>query len=255
MVLANKRSKPVFDPNKPFAWSYSKIKNFKTCPRRHYEVDILKNYVEYSKEIEYGVKVHDALADAIGNKGNKIPENPNPPVKPIPDEFSELNPYPGQYTRMRAAGALVASEMDLAITRSFTPTSWFGKDAWFRAKVDVIAISNRGAGPVAVAVDWKTGKVVEDSPQLQMTALAVFAHFPNVQLVNARFEWMKSDDRTDEKVRREDQPRVWNAIHPQVMALEAAYTNPNPDVGFPAKPGFLCRQYCPVRTCPHHGGR
>ncbi len=29
---------------KEWSWSYSKLKNYEVCPKRHYEVDVLKNY-------------------------------------------------------------------------------------------------------------------------------------------------------------------------------------------------------------------
>jgi hypothetical protein len=252
--MGYQRRKPTFDPTKPFAWSYSKLKNYESCPRRHLEVDILRNFDDGGEAIAYGNEVHDALANAIGNKGNKEPNNPAPAIKPIPAPHQEsLSGWPEKYLYMRAKGALVATEMDLAITNRFTPTGWFDKDVWYRAKVDVAVVSQGGTGKVGIAADWKTGKVVEDSPQLQMTALTMFAHFPTLDAIESRFVWLKSDDESVERVKRADAVRVWNNIAPRVRPLQAAYANPDTAQGFPAKPGFLCRRWCPVKTCPHHG--
>lgn len=252
--MAYQRRKPVFDPNKPFAWSYSKLKNFETCPKRHYEVDIVRNFDDGGEAIMYGNEVHDILANSIGNKGNKNPLNADLDIKPIPEAHQEsLKGWPEQYTTMRAKGALVATEMDLAITAQFTPTGWFDPNVWYRAKVDVAVVSQGGEGRVGVAVDWKTGKVVEDTPQLQMTALVMFAHFPKLDVVESRFVWLKYDEQTQERIKRENAVRVWNNIAPRVRPLQAAYATHDPSQGFPAKPGYLCRKWCPVKTCPHNG--
>jgi len=49
---------------KPFAWSYSKLKNFEVCPKRHYNVDVIKSFKEEEGEaLVWGNMVHKALAD------------------------------------------------------------------------------------------------------------------------------------------------------------------------------------------------
>ena len=52
---------------KPFSWSWSKLKNFRTCPKRHYHVDIAKDFKEDdSEDLLWGNEVHEALAKRIG---------------------------------------------------------------------------------------------------------------------------------------------------------------------------------------------
>lgn len=254
--MALPRKKPSFDPNKPFAWSYSKIKNFEVCPKRHFHTDILKEYADDSESLRYGNQVHDVLATAIGNKGNKYAdlEGIDPPdMRPIPDDMKELREYVPRWTGYRNKGMLVATELQLAIREDFSPTGWFDKDAWHRSIVDVAAISDHGRGNVAICGDWKTGKVLEDSPQLFMAAMCIFAHFPSVRLVQTSFLWLKTDDETTERVRYEERLPRWNQLSGRVAALKAAYTNPDPSVGFPVKPNHFCRRYCPVTVCPFHG--
>lgn len=241
------RRKPTFDHTKPFAWSYSKLKNFETCPKRHYHVDILREFNDDSEELRFGNAIHDALADAVGNKGGKGAA----PV-PMPAPYVDYTKgWYEPYLAMRAQGADVATEMDLAINANFQPTGWFDKDAWYRAKIDVRVL--HASQMVGIAEDWKTGKPSEDSPQLHMTALVMFAHYPPLQAVQTRFSFLKYDERREERVRRDDSANLWMRIAPRVERLRGAYTNPDPTVGFPAQPGFLCRRYCPVKTCPHHG--
>src|SRR3954463_259124 len=69
MQLVTTRSKP-----KPFTWSYSKLKNFETCPKRHLHLDILKDVKEEdSDQLTWGNYVHKALADRI-SKGTNLPK-------------------------------------------------------------------------------------------------------------------------------------------------------------------------------------
>ena len=56
---------------KAFAWSYSRLKNFETCPKRFYEVDVAKRYQDSTEQLDWGNAVHAALAQAV--KGNPLP--------------------------------------------------------------------------------------------------------------------------------------------------------------------------------------
>ena len=47
---------------KAFAFSYSRIKNFEACPKRHLEVDLKKTFKEAdSDQLTWGNAVHKAL--------------------------------------------------------------------------------------------------------------------------------------------------------------------------------------------------
>jgi hypothetical protein len=42
---------------------------------------------------------------------------------------------------------------------------------------------------------------------------------------------------------------LWNRLLPEVKKMEQAYVT----LDYPPKPNGLCRNYCPVKSCPHHG--
>lgn len=252
----NRSATATFDHTKPFAWSYSKLKNFEVCPKRHFHVDILRDWAEKeSEQLRWGNEVHEALARAIGDYGGNDPTGAD--AKPLSQPFAELAPLvERRRARRTEMAARVMTELSLAMSAQFQPSPWFEdrKDPsapkpWYRAKVDVLTIK----GPVALAEDWKTGKPSEDTPQLRMTAMLIFAHHPEVQQVRTTFFWLKEDSETVEDVTRSDQMRLWSEIAPRVEKLRAAYTNPDPAVGFPANPGYMCRKWCPVKTCQYHG--
>jgi hypothetical protein len=227
MQLTTTRRKP-----KAFAWSYSKLKNFETCPKRHWHVDVARDVKEEeSEQLSYGNALHKALAEAISGKA------------PLPKPFSLHQSWVDKVTA--GGNATILVEQQLAITKDFGPTEWFGSDAWYRGIADVIKIS----GPAAVVLDWKTGKILEDGVQLALMAACVFAHHPEVQVIRTEFVWLKEDATTRADFNRQDMAKVWAGVLPRVQTLEAAHTGAN----FPPRPGNLCRRWCPVVACPHHG--
>lgn len=226
----------TYNRPKPFSWSFSKLKNYETCPKRHYHVDVARDVQEpESEELKFGNMLHDAFAKRLG-----------PHKLALPEAFRQYEPYAAKVDMPRdyPQGKLLV-EQKLAIKRDYSPTEWRSNDAWYRGIADVLKI----IGPVALLIDWKTGKVSEDSQQLVLAAACVFAHYPEVKRIRAEFVWLKYDATTREDIKREDMPMMWANLMPRIEELQAAAEK----VIYPPKPGFLCRKWCPVKVCPHHG--
>lgn len=221
---------------KPFAWSYSKLKNYEVCPKRYYNVDVAKLIKEEESEnLLYGNNLHKALADAISGK------------EPLGKSWAHLQPWVDRVNAPAPGGAkaTVLVEQQLAITADMGATEWFSKTAWYRGIADVIKLF----GPVAVVLDWKTGKILEDGVQLALMAQCVFSHHPEVQKIRTEFIWLKESATTRADFAREDMVSVWAGVLPRVRLLEAAHKAAE----FPPKPNSFCRRWCPVTSCPHHG--
>jgi len=218
---------------KQFAWSYSKLKNFETCPKRYFHVDVEKTFKEDddNEHLKYGNFVHAALAERINNEH-----------KPLPATIKKLDKWA---TKILSTPGKILVEQQLAITESMTPTGWFDGDVWFRGIADVIKI----VGPVALAVDWKTGQIKEDGVQLALIAACVFAHHPEVQKIRTEFIWLKEDATSRANFARSDMPAVWAALLPRVTRLRNAHETND----FPPTPNGLCRKFCVVTSCPYHG--
>ena len=226
MQVTTTRNKP-----KPFAWSYSKLKNFETCPKRHWHVDVARDIKEPEGEaLLWGNAVHKALAERVEND------------KPLPKSMVQFESWA---TRVLTGDGKVLVEQKLAINKEFGPESWFSDNAWFRGIGDVIKI----VGPVALIMDYKTGKIIEDGSQLALMAACVFAHHPEVRKVRSEFIWLKDDASSRADFTREGMAQVWRGLWPRIETLEHAHET----TSFPAKPGGLCKRYCPVNVCPHHG--
>jgi hypothetical protein len=226
ILTTTTRNKP-----KSFAWSYSKLKNFESCPKRHWHCDIAKDVKEEeSEQLMYGNMLHKALAERIG-KGIALPK---------PYAFMEK-----WAEKILTSEGTVLVEQQLAITKELDACEWFSRDAWYRGIADVIKIK----GPVALAIDWKTGKILEDGVQLALMAQCIFSHHPEVQKIRTEFVWTKEDASTRADFTREDMVKMWNSVSPRVALLESASVT----TSYPPKPGNLCQRWCPVVQCPHNG--
>lgn len=220
--------------SKPFSYSYSRLKTFESCRKKYYHTMVAKDFVEpESEEMKWGQMVHKQMERAI-----------------ITGSYPADFVYAQDAQRIldilaRKPDAQVLVEQQLAVTRSMQKTTWFGKDAYLRVIVDLAIID----GKVGVTVDWKTGKVVEDSPQLMLTALVMFIHYPQLQAVRTEFGWLKTHERTTVDYKRAEIMPMIQAFQPRVTKMEQAAL----DNLYPAEPGRLCRRWCAVTACPHHG--
>lgn len=213
-----------------FTWSYSKVKNYETCPLRYEQVDILKKYKEVSEQLAWGDQVHKALAAAVSST-QKLPES--------------MLPYQRWVDDIKAKPGEILVEQKFAIDDKFQPVEYFSPRVWLRGIGDVVRID----GPVAQIYDWKTGKLKIDYTQMMIMAQMVFSHFPEVQRLWAGFIWLQDDVETHEKYNRDEMVQHWPGLLERVKRLQQAHITKM----FPAKPGYLCYKYCPVMTCEHHG--
>lgn len=212
---------------KAFSWSYSRLKNYETCPRRYYEIDVQKNFKDSTAQLDWGNSVHEALANAIKD-GAALPET--------------MAPYQKWVNSLRKFEGEKLVEQKWALTKEFQPCEWFSPMSWFRGIGDFVGI----AGPYALILDWKTGKPTQDSKQLMLVAACVFAFHPDVQEIDSGFVWLKHDDQTVETYRRVDMSKEWLALLPRVERMQQATAT----LTFPPQPGYLCKKYCPVSSCP-----
>lgn len=215
---------------KEWSWSFSKKKNFDTCPKRHYETDILKNYTESSEALTQGNEVHDALARACSGKA------------PLPEPMGYLQKW---VDVVRTSPGDLKVEEKYAITRDFQKTAYFAPNVWYRGICDTLKLHNT----TATALDWKTGKVTHNSVQLMLMATCIFVHYPQIETVKTRFVWLQDDCTTREVWQRSTIMREWTSLLPEIKAMEDA----SKTLTYPPKPGKLCRSWCPVSSCPFFG--
>ena len=208
-------------------WSFSSLKDYVGCPKRYYEVKVVKNFeTKVTHALTYGKEVHTALEKYVRD-GVELPEN----YKRFKTMVDELQNIPGN--------KLVEHEM--ALLRDKTPCSFNDKDRWVRGIADLLIVDDS----IAYVVDYKTGKAnYPDLDQLKLMALMVFAHFPQVQEVKGALIFILKNQLVSEENKRSQMDSLWAIFESKVIRLEQSFENnqwaPNPTP--------LCG-YCPVTTC------
>ena len=216
-----------------FAWSYTALSDFETCPRRYYLTRVAKKVVVPQTEATlWGNEVHKALELRLTER------------KALPEGMRQWEPL---VETIANKGGKVEAETKMALNRNLRPTGYFDQDVWVRGITDVTVIK----GDKAFIGDWKTGKPKPESSQLKLTAAMVMAFKPFINTVVNAFVWLKPNTVTSETFKREDIPTIWQEFTPRVRRIEIAHEEDK----FPPRPSGLCRQWCPVgrELCEHCG--
>lgn len=227
-----------------FSWSWSRLNNYETCPRRHHHYDILKDIeTPETEELKDGHNLHKAMHQRILS-GVELPE-----------QYQFMEPWAKSLSGVVHPDQKIECELKLAVDQAMQPVDWFSPKAWYRGIVDYLRMVPSIDSPnvlLAHAVDYKTGKrITEGYVQLALNSQLIFAHYPRVQFIRTDYLWTKHNDTTHELFSRNDMASVWADVLPRVNELKVADETQN----FPPTPNGLCKDYCAVVSCEHYGKR
>lgn len=217
------------------AWSFSGLKSFLGCAKKYYHLKVAKDYSEPPTEATtYGTAFHLACEEYVRDG------------KPLPGRFGYIQ---------ATLDALIAKpgekkcEQKLALTADLEPCDFFAPDCWFRGIADLLVLNHEDG--TAYVVDYKTGKSAKyaDTGQLELMALAVFAHYPTIKKVRAGLLFVVTKQLIPASYTVENTSELWGKWLRDYAKLEKAHEtgvwNPSPS--------GLCRKHCVVLECPHNG--
>ena len=206
------------------AHSYSSIKLFENCPLRYFYQRVAKSVVDEGGEAsKHGERIHAYLEARLKKEAD------------LPQEVATYEPLVKSVEKL---GGELYIEHELVLSDLLVPTGWYAPDAWIRSILDILVIK----GDEAIVMDWKTGKRKIDFFQLQLFAVQVFKHFPQVQKVKTSLIWLKTMEMDTEQYTRDQSNTMWQDVMGRIRRIEQALEHDN----WPAKPSGLCR-YCPAR--------
>ena len=205
--------------------SFSSIKMYENCPKRYYHQRITKEVQDTGSDATiYGERVHEALEHRLDKKVE------------LPSESKTYEPL---CKSIEGLGGTLQVEQKLTLSENLTPTTWWEKAAWLRSILDVLIIFE----DEAIVMDWKTGKRRPDFSQLEMFALQVFSHYPNIKKVKSTFVWLKDLSLDSHTYNRLDADDLWVKLLSKTERINQSLTNNN----WPPKPSGLCR-FCPAKN-------
>jgi len=217
-------------------WSYSSIKLFEQCPKKFYHLRVAKDFKEdqNAEHLLYGTRFHKAAEEYIRD-GTPLPEH----FSFVKSALDSLKKIPGDKY----------CEFEMGLTENLTPCGFRDPDVWFRGIADLLIIDTEKAE--ARVVDYKTGKSAKyaDTGQLELMALAVFKHFPDVKRVKAGLLFVIANAFPKANYDVEQSPLMWQRWLRDHDRMKVAYRT---NVWNP-KPSGLCRKHCVVLSCPHNG--
>lgn len=215
------------------SWSFSSLKMFQTCPKQYYHIRVRKEHpVVETEAIQYGTRFHKAAEEYIRDG------------KPLPQEFGWSA---DTLDALNAMKGTKHCELQFALDANLAPCEFMAKDVWWRGIADLLILN----GDKATVIDYKTGSSARyaDTGQLELMAMAVFKHHPEVQSVRAGLLFVLAKAFPKAAYQRADESKLWGKWLKEYSRMQSAYDN---DVWNP-KPSGLCKRHCPVLECPHNG--
>lgn len=214
-------------------WSFSKWKAFNTCPLQFQNEKVLKRYPQVETEaMLYGTEFHEA-AEFYIQDGTPMPPRFNFAVKAL----DNLNALEGDKY----------CEQKLGVTENLTPCAFDADDVWWRGIGDLNIVNDT----LGWTIDYKTGanSRYADQGQLELMALGMFTHYPQLEEVKAGLFFVVAKDLVKAKFYKEDVPDLWQKWIKNFKIMESAFKS---DV-WNMKESGLCKRHCPVMECPANG--
>lgn len=215
-------------------WSYSSLKQYKTCPKQYYEIRVAKNFQSRdSADSIYGKEVHKALEDYVKDG------------KPLPKNYEHFRKMVDPLLDIRGTKYC---EYEMALDADLNPCGFKADNYWVRGIADLLIVDE----DTAFIVDYKTGKpAYADPSQLKLMALMVFAHFPAVMRAKSALMFISHNSFFPEEYSRAAGHSMWSSFRNDLNRLALAFDN----AMWPPNPTGLCKRHCPVETCKYYGGR
>jgi hypothetical protein len=216
------------------AWSFSSIKTFDQCPKKYYHLKVAKDFQEdqNAEHLIYGTRFHEAAEFYIRDN------------TPLPSEFNYAK---SALDKLKAMDGEKLCEYEMGLTENLEACGFKAPDVWWRGIADLIILR----GDVAFVLDYKTGKSAKyaDKGQLELMALAVFKHFPQVNHVKAGLLFVIANAFPKAEYTRAQEPEMWQKWLTDYAKMKMAYST---NVWNPRTSG-LCKKHCVVLACPHNG--
>jgi hypothetical protein len=180
----------------------------------------------------YGKSVHTAAEEFIRDG------------TPIPEQYAYVRPMMENLKKIEGDKHC---EVKLGFTKDLEPCAFDAKNVWWRGIADLVVINE--AKQLAYSIDYKTSKSARyaDTKQLDLVAIGIFKHFPNIVRVKSALAFVVSKEFVQVEHHVEMVPKYIEKPAQDVARIEAALVN---GVWNPVQ-GPLCK-FCAVKDCEYN---
>tara|TARA_R110000772_G_scaffold510_3_gene1883 strand:- start:3436 stop:4107 length:672 start_codon:yes stop_codon:yes gene_type:complete len=216
-------------------WSFSKIKSFEQCPKKFYHLKVAKSYKEPETEaMLYGTAVHLAAEEYIRD-GTALPAK----YDYCKDVLDSLKGKAGEKI----------CELEMGLTANLEPCGFRDDTVWWRGIADLVILDRESK--TAWVIDYKTSKNTRyaDKGQLELMALAVFKHYPDIEIVKGGLIFVVCEELVASTYNKSDESKLWAKWLTDYSRMEKAFEK---DV-WNANQSGLCRRHCIVTECVYNG--
>lgn len=215
---------------------------FEACPLLFQHNHILKTikFVQ-NAAMKRGELMHNKLERNVVRVMNN-----QPPIEGKPGDTNvfHVTPIIQQFVANHAG---IFMEEEVTLTSKWKPTGWFDKNAWVRAKMDLVGIVNPTVkqDQTMSILDWKTGTVRDSPGQLRLYNLVAMMRWPEVTSVTSAFCFI-DQNQFGKPVRstRDDLTDLEDEFGERQEAIQIA----NERNSWPPQKNFRCR-WCTVNDC------
>jgi hypothetical protein len=200
------------------AWSFSRWKDYETCPALAKFKHIEKRKEPGNAAMDRGTDIH-TLAERFAN--GKLKDLPKE-LETFSEEFKELVTFKAQL------------EQDWAFDANWQRTGWFDKNAWLRIKMDAHYMVKTDL----FVIDHKTGKPrpEEHKLQLELYVLGGMLMYPDAKKITAKLWYL--DQGVEETLVVTNTPQALVKYKNMWINRTRAMLN---DTRFAPRPGNYCR--------------
>lgn len=218
------------------AWSYSRYKDWVTCPFKAFLKHVRKIREPDQPAMARGTFIHKVAEDlALGKitwdeaqvlaleAGDRTKFGPK--AKPI-----TLLPFKKDFEKAAASKPVVEEQWGFSV--EWDEVGWFGPKTWLRVKLD---LNFQTGKTVMSVVDHKSGqKYADHAEQADLYALAAFIKYPFIKKIEVQFWYLDIGDKTFAKFERSEMPALIKRWEDKVRPMMN-------DTVYPCRPGPYCR--------------
>lgn len=233
--------------------SYSRICSFEVCKHRYNLMHNLKVPHERAEILKSGEAVHEAvksyvyacieagqpqLFDRHEEITAGVLENMNLPHDIEEEVFAMVKNYAEQ--REVILDGIYGPEQKFALDSNLEQCDWLDKDVFYRFKIDLLYIK----GDHAKIIDFKSGyKIISDKFQLQSYAWGLKKIFPQLNIIELEFDYIRHDLQHSTVIFGKDIDDVGKKILRKCRQIER-------EKDFKPEINYYC-EYCEfIRSCP-----